>query len=154
MRRHLATPVLALALGAALLAGCGGSDDSGSLDDNALAACEEYNDIINNWSRDYGSHLSTVGQAEAEGSDEGEQAQEEAVAAVRGLFESAAEGMRARAKETDNAELAEGLAQAADGLAEIAAQIETYDDVMNVPEMMAAGEFADGGKRVNDICAG
>lgn len=159
MRRHLATPFLTAALGAVLLAGagCGGSDSGNgsvsSLDDNALEACSTYNEIINTWSRDYGSQLSTVGQAEAEGSEEGAKAQEEAVAAVRGLFESAAEGMRTQAQNADDAELSEGLAQAADGLEQIAGQIETYDDVVNAPEMMAAGEFADGGQRVNDYCA-
>lgn len=155
MRRYLATPALAAALGAVLLAGagCGSDSDSGSsLDDDALAACQEYNNIINGWSSDYGTQLSTVGQAEADGSED-EQAREEAVAAVRELFESAAEGMRTQARNVDEPELAEGLAQAADGLEEIAGQIETYDDVINAPEMMASGEFADGGQRVNDICA-
>jgi hypothetical protein len=154
MHRHLATSALAAGLGAVLLvgSGCGSDSDPGSsLEPDAQAACAEYSQIVNDWSRDYGAEVGAVGEAQAGGDED---RQEEAVETVRGLFQNAANDLRAQAGTVSDEELAGGLTEAADGLTEIAEQIETYDDVEAAPDLMAEGQFAAGGEKVNQICAG
>ena len=58
------------------------------------------------------------------------------------------------AEATTDREMADAMSQAADGLEEISGQIETYEDVTNAPEWMSSGEFAEGGERISNLCAG
>lgn len=162
MRRRLARTAVPALLGAVLLLGaaCSGDDPDPAPDQeqelspDVVAACDEFNRVINEWSQQYGAELGEVGEAEAEGDDEGEAREEEAVESVRELFQTSADDLRAQAGATSDAELAEGLTQAADGLVEIAEQIETFEDVEAAPDLMSTGELAEGGERVNEICAG
>lgn len=169
MRRRLAHTVISSTLGAVLLATAACSSDSSDdgLSPEAQEACDEYNRVINDWSNDYGTALATVGEAEAEanGEEDGEEEdggdsgdsgpRDAAVEAVRSLFESAAGDLRTQAEAiSEEDDLAAELNRAADGLDEIAGQIESYEDVSRAPELMAEGTFADGGQRVNEICAG
>lgn len=145
--------VVTSALGAAvLLAGAAAcsSPPAGAEDPDAVAACAEYNRLVNQWSVDYGAEIAAVAQADAAG-DEGRE--ETAVQVVRELFESTSDQLREQADGTSDAELSEALTEAADGLAEIAGQIETYDDVRKAPDLMSDGQFASGGERVSDLCA-
>lgn len=145
MRRPL------LAAGAVLLlitAGCGGDPDPLTAEDRA--ACQEFTQVINDWGVDYGAEMGAVGQAVAAGD---EARQDTAVPVVRELFSASAERLRTGADRAEDEELAEALGQAADGLAEIADQIETYDDVTAAPELMSDGAFAAAGERVSTRCA-
>lgn len=147
MRRYLALA----ALGAALLAGsaCGTDDDSPAPD--VAAACEEYHRLINQRSELYGNEMGAVGQAEAAG-DEGRK--DTAVTVVKELFLTTADGLREQSNAvTSNEELATALAQAADGLDDVANQIETYDDVVAADRLMSESTFAQAGARVSEICA-
>jgi hypothetical protein len=149
MRRTL---IAGLAAGPLLLAGaaaCGGSDDSPP-DPDVVAACDEYQRLVNQWSVDYGAEIGAVAQAGAAGDEERE---DTAVAVVRELFQTTADGMREQSESTSDEELSEALGEAADGLTDIAGQIETYDDVAAAPELMADGQFAEGGERVSNLCA-
>lgn len=141
---------LAVAAGVVLLLAAACSSDQASLDAEDRAACSGYHELVNAWSTDYGAELGAVGQAAAAG-DEGRQ--ETAVAVVRELFTEAATEMRAEAEQTSHDELSEALSEAADGLDEIADQIETYDDVTAAPQMMSEGQFATAGEQVSALCA-
>jgi hypothetical protein len=146
MRRHLVAAALGGALTLALSA-CG-SDAQNTAD---VDVCNQYNNLISRWSTDYGNEMGAVGQADAAGD---EQRRETAVPVVRGLYETMASDMRAQAARATNEELADALNDAADGLDEIAGEIETYEDVEAAPDMMSEGTFADAGQRVSEICAG
>ncbi|QSB16074.1 hypothetical protein JQS43_07145 [Natronosporangium hydrolyticum] len=142
-------PLLAVAGAVILLASACGSDP-GSLSSDDESACQEYYQVINAWSKDYGAEMGAVGQAVAAGDED---RQETAVAVVRELFADMAGDLREQSDGTDDQELAEALGEAADGLDEIAGQIETYDDVTAAPELMSNGQFAEAGQRVSDRCA-
>jgi hypothetical protein len=150
MRRHLNTIILA---GAALLAvaACSEPETSEPPPADVVEACNQYNLLINQWSTDYGAEIGAVEAAAAAG-DEGRR--ETSVSVVRELFVSTANGLRDQAGSTSDQELADAMTQAADGLQEIADQIETYEDVQAAPDMMSSGTFTEGGERVNTICAG
>ena len=156
MRRRLATLSFLLA-GAAGLAGltaaCTGDGDA-DLDRPGAASvresCADYTRLFNQWSVAYGAELGAVGQAAAAGD---RQRQETAVPVVRELFLSTAEELRGQAGRAADQELAGALTEAADGLVEIAEQIETYDDVAEAPALMSTGRFEAGGERVSAICA-
>lgn len=143
------------ALGALLLLGSAcGSDPPGTesaLSSEDQAACEGYNEVLNNWGHKYGEEVGAVGTAVADGDKKRKQ---EAVTAVRDLFLVSAEDLRVEAKTAADDELSANLQQAADGLLQIAEQIETYDDVEDAPELMDAGDFATGGAAVSEFCAG
>lgn len=140
----------ALAAGAMLLTGACTTDQDRPAQAGVRESCQEYHRLINGWSVAYGAEMGAVGQAAAAG-DQGRQ--DTAVAVVRELFVTTADGLRAEAGRTSDAELSDALAEAAAGLAEIAAQVETYEDVTGAPAMMSTGRFADGGERVSAICA-
>jgi hypothetical protein len=146
MRRHLAAAALGGALALAMSA-CG-SDAPNSAD---VDVCNQYNNLISRWSTDYGAEMGAVGQADAAGD---EQRRETAVPVVREMYQTMASDMRAQAGRATNDDLADALNDAADGLDEIAGQIETYEDVEAAPDMMSEGTFADAGQRVSEICAG
>lgn len=150
MRRHITTA----ALGAFLLLGSAcGNDPPGTeaaLSDEDQAACEGYNEVINNWGQKYGEEVGAVGAAVADGD---EKRQKEAVTAVRDLFLVSAEDLLVEAKTAADEELAANLQQAADGLSQIADQIKTYEDVESAPELMDTGDFAAGGEQVSAFCA-
>jgi hypothetical protein len=150
MRHHLTTIAVT---GAALVAvaACSEPETAESPPADVVEACNQYNNLVNQWSTDYGAEIGAVEAAAAAGD---EARRETSVAVVRELFVSTANGMRDQAGSTSDAELSGAMTQAADGLQEIADQIETYEDVQNAPEMMSTGTFADGGQRVNTICAG
>ncbi len=148
MRRYLAT----VALGAVLLvgSGCGTDDDSPAQD--VAAACDEYHRLINQRSELYGNEMGAVGQAVAAGD---EARKDTAVTVVKELFLSTADGLREQAEAvTSNEELAAALSEAADGLDDVANQIETYDDVVAADKMMSESAFAEAGAQVSKICAG
>lgn len=150
MRRTL---IAGLAAGPLLLAGaaaCGGGSDDAPPDPDVVAACDEYHRLVNQWGVDYGAEVGAVAQAAAAGDEERE---ETAVAVVRELFQTTADGLREQSGSSSDEELSEALGEAADGLTDIAGQIETYDDVAAAPELMAEGQFAEGGARVSTICA-
>lgn len=145
-------PILAAAAGAALLltgAACG-SDSDEALDPDSREVCQAYHQLVNNWSVDYGAEMGAVGQAAAAGDEE---RQETSVAVVRDLFATTASQMRSQADRTSHEELTDALNDAAEGLAAIASDIETYDDVTTAPEYMSSGDFAAAGGRVSSICA-
>jgi hypothetical protein len=146
MRRHLVAAALGGALALALSACGSDAQDAADVD-----VCNQYNNLISRWSTDYGAEMGAVGQADAAGD---EQRRETAVPVVRELYQSMASDMRAQAARATNEELADALNDAADGLDEIAGQIETYEDVEAAPDMMSEGTFADAGQRVSEICAG
>jgi hypothetical protein len=148
MRRHLALTAAAFALLAA--AACSSDpDDEPSAD--VVEACNQYHQLVNQWAIDYGAEIGAVEEAAAAGD---EARKETAVAVVRDLFVTTADDLRAQAGNTSDEELATAMTDAADGLAEIADQIQTYEDVADAPEMMSSGQFADGGERVSNLCAG
>jgi hypothetical protein len=151
MRRHHLTTILVA--GAALLAvaACSEPETAEPPPSDVVQACNQYNNLVNKWSTDYGAEIGAVEAAVAAGD---EARRETSVAVVRELFVTTANGLRDQAGATSNAELAEAMTQAADGLASIADEIETYEDVRQAPEMMSSGAFAQGGQRVNTICAG
>lgn len=133
-----------------VLAACSTDPDRGS-PAGVREACQEYHQLLNQWSAGYGAELGAVGQATAAGDVA---RQETAVVVVRELFASTAEQLREQADRTAHEELGGALTDAADGLAEIAGQIRTYDDVTSAPELMSSGQFAAAGGRVSAICAG
>jgi hypothetical protein len=150
MRRTL---IAGLAAGPLLLAGaaaCGGDSDDSPPAPDVVAACDEYQRLVNQWGVDYGAEVGAVAQAGAAGDEERE---ETAVAVVRELFQTTADGLREQSGSTSDEELSEALGEAADGLTDIAGQIETYDDVQAAPELMSEGQFAEGGERVSSLCA-
>jgi len=147
-RRPLAVAVAALLTSAGLAGGCGGADRPP--DAGVQEACAEYTRLLNQWSVAYGAEMGAVGQAVAVGD---ERRQETAVPVVRELFLTTADDLREQAGRTADQELADSLTEAAEGLVEIAEQIETYDDVTGAPELMSSGRFATGGERVSEICA-
>jgi hypothetical protein len=148
MRRFATTAVgFVLLLGAAA---CGSDQDDAPAAD-VVAACNEYNNLVNQWAIDYGAEIGAVEEAAAAGD---EARRETAVPVVRDLFVTTADSLREQAGSTSDEELAEAMNEAADGLAEIADQIETYEDVSNAPELMSTGQFAEGGERVSSLCAG
>ena len=148
MRRYLALA----ALGAALLVGSGCGTDDDSLAPDVAAACDEYHRLINQRSELYGDEMGAVGQASAAG-DEGRK--DTAVTVVKELFLTTADGLREQSgKVTSDEELATALAEAADGLDDVANQIETYDDVVAADQLMSESAFAAAGARVSEICAG
>jgi hypothetical protein len=155
MRRHLATVSLLLA-GAAGLAGltaaCTSDRDAdpGRPAVSVRESCADYTRLFNQWSVAYGAELGAVGQAAAAGD---RQRQETAVPVVRELFLTTAEELHGQAGRAADQELAGALTEAADGLVEIAEQIETYDDVTEAPALMSTGRFEAGGERVSAICA-
>lgn len=154
-RRHVtsggpAMAVVVAAVAAGVLAACSTDPDPES-QTGVREACQEYHQVLNQWSAGYGAELGAVGQAAAAGD---ERRQETAVVVVRELFTSTADQLRDQAGQTAHEELAGALAEAADGLTEIAGQIRTYDDVRNAPELMSSGQFAQAGGRVSAICAG
>lgn len=155
MRRQITT---ATALGAVLLIGsaCGGEPPGteAGLSDADQAACEGYNEVINNWGQKYGEEVGAVGAAMAEGDkDSNKEREQEAVTAVRDLFLVSAEDLLIEAKTAEDEELAANLQKAAEGLSAIAEQIETYEDVEKAPELMDTGDFAAGGEQVSTFCA-
>lgn len=149
MRRIL---IAGLAAGSLLLAGtaCGSDSPDDPPDPDVVEACNEYHRLVNQWSVDYGAEIGAVAQAAAAGDEARE---ETAVAVVRDLFQNTATGLREQSESTSDEELAEALGEAADGLTGIADQIETYDDVAAAPDLMADGQFAEGGARVSNLCA-
>lgn len=146
---RLATSVAGAAL--LLLAAACSNDSNDGPPSELVEACNQYNAAVNNWATDYGAEIGAVEQAVAAGD---EQRKETSVAVVRELFTKTAESLRAQADLTPDEELAEAMTQAADGMAEIGGQIETYEDVTNAPDLMASGQFAEGGERVSSLCAG
>jgi hypothetical protein len=159
MHRHRTAPLVPPALriafaGAALLvaaAACSEPQTAEPPPADVVEACNQYTLLVNKWSTDYGAEIGAVEAAAAAGDDA---RRETSVAVVRELFVSTANGLRDQAGATSDPELAEAMTEAADGLQVIADDIETYEDVQNAPEMMSSGEFAEGGQRVNTICAG
>jgi hypothetical protein len=149
MRRIL---IASLAAGSVLLAGaaCGGDPDA-EPEPDVVEACNEYQRLINQWGVDYGAEVGAVAQAAAAG-DEGRE--ETAVAVVKELFQTTADGLREQSGSTSDGELAAALGEAAEGLTTIGDQIETYDDVAAAPDLMSEGPFAAGGERVSNLCAG
>jgi len=148
MRRQL----LAAVAGAGLLlggAGCSG-DSPAPLATDDRETCREYQRIINEWGSGYGAELGAVGQAVAAGDEARRQT---AVAVVQRLFTDTAAQLQQQADQVSHVELGQALTEAADGLIEIAGQIETYDDVTAAPDLMATGGFAEGGARVSSLCA-
>lgn len=142
------------ALGAVLLLGsaCGGDPPGteSALSSEDQAACEGYNEVINNWGQKYGEEVGAVGAAVADGDDK---RKKEAVTAVRDLFLVSAEDLRVESKTAADEDLSANLQQAADGLLAIAEQINTYKDVESAPELMDDGDFAAGGEQVSAFCA-
>jgi hypothetical protein len=149
MHRPLTAAAAVLAVVALLAGSCTRGADR-SAGPGVLEACLEYHRLLNQWSAGYGAELGAVGQAVAAGDP---RRRETAVAVVRELFTSAADGLREQAGRTADQELAGALTEAADGLAEIAGQIRSYDDVTGAPALMSSGRFARGGERVSEICA-
>lgn len=149
MHRHLTIAVAGVALLA--IAACSEPETAEPPPADVVEVCNQYHTLVNNWSTDYGAEIGAVEAAAAAGD---EARRETSVAVVRELFVSTANGLRDQAGATSDTELAEAMTQAADGMQEIADGIETYEDVQNAPEMMSSGTFADGGRRVNTICAG
>lgn len=148
MRRYLATAVL----GAALLVGSGCGTDDDSLAQDVAAACDEYHRLLNQRSELYGNEMGAVGQAVAAG-DEGRK--DTAVTVIKELFLTTADGLREQSEAvTSDSELATALGEAADGLDDVASQIETYDDVVAADELMSESGFAAAGAQVSEICAG
>ncbi|HEY8471435.1 MAG TPA: hypothetical protein VIL37_02230 [Natronosporangium sp.] len=141
------------AAGAVLLlltaAACSDSNDGPAAE--VVDACNQYNNVVNQWAIDYGAEIGAVEAAVAAGDED---RRETSVQVVRELFTKTADSLRAHADNTSNQELADAMADAADGLVEIGSQIETYEDVTNAPEMMRSGQFAESGERVSAICAG
>lgn len=148
MRRLALTAAGALLLLAA--AACS-DDQDGAPAADVVEACNQYNNLVNQWAIDYGAEIGAVEEAAAAGDDA---RKETSVAVVRELFVSTADDLRAHAGATSDQDLADAMTQAADGLAEIGDQIETYEDVANAPELMSSGQFAEGGERVSSLCAG
>lgn len=147
-RRPLALATAALITAVTGLTGCSAEDRPPDAD--IQAACAEYTRLVNQWSVSYGAEMGAVGQAGAVG-DRGRQ--ETAVPVVRELFQTTADNLREQAGRTADQDLADALTEAAEGLVEIADQIETYEDVTAAPELMSSGRFAAGGARVSEICA-
>jgi hypothetical protein len=150
MRRHLAALVIA-GSAALALAACSEPETAEPPPADVVEACNQYNNLVNQWSTDYGAEIGAVEAAVAAGD---EARRETSVAVVRELFVSISNGLREQAGSTSDSELSSAMTRAADGLAEIADQIETYEDVQEAPEMMSSGDFAEGGRQVNTICAG
>lgn len=150
MRRHLTTLAVA---GAALVAvaACSEPETAEPLPADVVEACNQYNTLINRWSTDYGAEIGAAEAAVAAG-DNGRR--ETSVLVVQDLFNTTANGLREQAGITSHAELSAAMTRAGDGMEEIAGQIETYEDVQQAPEMMSSGNFAEGGRQVNTICAG
>lgn len=149
---HRLAPTAAGAAVLLLLAAAACSSDSNDAPaGEVVEACNQYNTVVNQWAIDYGAEIGAVEEAAAAGD---EARRETSVAVVRELFTDTADSLRSQADITSHEELAEAMAEAADGLAEIGGQIETYEDVANAPEMMRSGPFAESGERVSTICAG
>lgn len=147
--RRAAAIVAACALAVLTAAGCGTEPDSG---EELASVCEGYNTLVNDeWPKQYGTQMSTIGEALANDDD---QTAEEAVDAVRAVYVTTADGLRELAEDTSNQDLAEGLTLAADGLVEIADSVETHEDAMTSSDLMSTGSFAEGGSTVAEICAG
>lgn len=141
------------AAGAALLllgTACSGDPDESPASE-LIEACSQYNTVVNQWAIDYGAEIGAVEQAAAAGDEDRKQT---SVAVVRELFITTADDLRTQAEATTDREMADAMSQAADGLEEISGQIETYEDVTNAPEWMSSGEFAEGGERISNLCAG
>lgn len=149
MHRLVALPAAGAFL---LLLGAACSGDSGDPPaSEVVEACTQYNTAVNQWAIDYGAEIGAVEEAAAAGDEE---RKETSVAVVRELFITTADGLRTQAGAITDRELADAMTQAADGLAEIGGQIETYEDVTNAPDLMSSGQFAEGGERVSSLCAG
>lgn len=146
MRRQLFAAVAGVAL---LWAGVGCGGGSTSLGPEARDACREYQRVLNEWGSGYGAELGAVGQAVAAGD---QARQETAVEVVRQLYRDAAAQLREQAERASHGELTQALTGAADGLEELAAGIETYEDVTAAPERMSRGRFAERGERVSALC--
>jgi hypothetical protein len=150
MYRQLTTLVLG-AVALLAVAACSEPETADPPPADVVEACNQYNNLVNQWSTDYGEEIGAVEAAAAAGD---EARRETSVPVVRELFVTIANGLRDQAGSTSDTELADAMNQAADGLQEIADRIETYEDVQSAPEMMSTGTFAEGGQRVNTICAG
>jgi hypothetical protein len=152
MHRLVATTLFSAAGAALLLVATACSDDpDDGPSSETVEACTQYNTVVNEWAISYGAEIGAVEEAAAAGDEE---RRETSVAVVRELFITTADDLRTQAGATSDQELAEAMTQAADGLAEIGGQIETYEDVTNAPEAMSSGQFAEGGERVSSLCAG
>jgi hypothetical protein len=147
--RRLATTAAGVALLLAAAACSSDSNDPPAAD--VVEACNAYNNVVNQWAIDYGAEIGAVEEAAAAGDEARKQT---AVAVIRDLFTTTADNLREQAGTTSNTELADALTTSADGLVDIAGQIETYEDVANAPELMSTGQFAEGGEQVSSICAG
>jgi len=148
MRRYIA----AVAIGAALaVAGCGSDTPEGDGASAEANACARFIELSNEWVPQYGSEIAAALSAEAAG-DEGRK--ETAILVVRQLYTDWADGLRAEAGNVSEAELSDALNRMADGIAGIADDIETFEDVQASPQQLEEGAVAEAGAEIAQLCAG